>query len=70
MLRLFIIGFILYILTAFTPDHQLNSGFKSLRKELPQINSSVNHVSEEITAPFNRLYSHPSHVNLIPFFSK
>lgn len=70
MLRLFIIGFILYILTAFTPDNKFNSEIKSLRKELQQINGSVKPVSEEITASFNRWGSHSLQVKLIPFFSK
>lgn len=68
MLRLFIVGFILYILTAFTPDNKFSSEIKSLRKELQQINGYVKS-EEEITAPFSLPGAHHQ-VNRIPFFSE
>lgn len=70
MLRLFIVGFILYILTAFTPDTQLNSEIKSLKKELQLINGPLKFKTQELTAPFAQMSSRPFQGKLTPFFSE
>lgn len=70
MLRLFIVGFILYILTAFTPDNKFNSEIKSLKKELQQINGPVKFKTKELTAPFSLMSSRPFQGKLTPFFSE
>jgi hypothetical protein len=70
MLRIFIVGFILYILTAFTPDNKLNSEIKSLKKELQQLNGSIRSEAKEITAPLPLLSSHKFQRKITPFFSE
>lgn len=70
MLRLFIVGFILYILTAFTPDNKLNSEITSLKKELQQINGSIKFETKELIAPLSLMRSRPFQGKLVPFFSE
>ena len=58
MLRLFIIGFILYILTAFTPDKGFDPENKTLRKELQRISGSEKSEWQEIAVPESLLVTH------------
>lgn len=59
MLRLFIIAFILYVLTAFTPDKGFDPENKTLRKELQRISGSEKPEWQEIPVPESLLVSQP-----------